>query len=73
MNNRNADVETLLLAAIADRLSILCWKDTKDGMKGRNRPQMIMDAFLTETKESEYKVFDSIEDFMNARKEILNG
>lgn len=72
MNNRNADLETLLLAAIADRLSILCWKDTKDGMNGRNKPEMILDAFLNE-KKCDFKVFDSIEDFEKARKDILNG
>lgn len=73
MNNKNVNTDTLLLAAIADRLSILCWKDTKDGMKGRNKPDMILDALLNEKKECEFRIFESIEDFERARKEILNG
>ena len=30
-----------LLAAIANRLSILVWMQSKDGSKGRNKPKMI--------------------------------
>lgn len=39
-------IDTMLLACIVDRLSILIWQRTKDGAKNRNRPQMIADALM---------------------------
>jgi hypothetical protein len=39
--------ETFLLAAIADRLSLLVWFQSKDGHANRNRPKSIVNA-LTE-------------------------
>ena len=37
------DPETYLLAAIVDRLSILLWRQTKEGMDGINLPELILD------------------------------
>lgn len=73
MNDKDVDTDTLLLAAITDRLSLLLWKDTKDGAKGVNKPDMLVDKFLNQKKESEFRVFDSFEEFERVRKEILNG
>ena len=38
--------ETLLLAAIADRLSYLVWFQSKDGHANKNRPKSFADALL---------------------------
>lgn len=38
--------EDFLLAAIADRLGLLVWMQTKDGHKGRNRPRGILDELV---------------------------
>lgn len=43
-----ADLDTLLLAAAADRLSWLVWAKTKDAEKGVNRPTSILAAILGE-------------------------
>lgn len=39
-------LNTMLLACIVDRLSVLIWQRTKDGAKGRNKPHMIVDALM---------------------------
>ena len=50
----------LLLAAAVDRLSMLVWFQTKDGVKGRNRPKSIVEAMTrqdtTTKKEPGYSV-----------------
>lgn len=43
MTGKKADTNTYLLAAIADRLSVIVWQRTKDGAKNKNRPQMFTD------------------------------
>lgn len=48
--NRNRD---LLLAAAVDRLSTLIWFQTKDGLKGRNRPKSILESMTREEKQEE--------------------
>lgn len=65
--------DTMLAAATVDRLSMLIWAKTKDGEIGRNRPESILDKLTAEDTRSdeEYKAFDSPEEFMQARKEIL--
>lgn len=53
-------IDTMLLACIVDRLSILIWQRTKDGAKGRNRPQMIANA-LMKSEDDKIIGFDSPE------------
>lgn len=71
MSNQIIPMETLLLAGLSDKISVLLWTKTKDGQKGRNRPPMILDAF-TKTKQRETVVFNSGEDFEQRRKELLS-
>lgn len=74
MTDQLVPMETLLLAGILDRLSILLWGQTKDGQKGINRPTMIFDT-LTVKKEkgSEVIVFSSGEDYEKSRNAILKN
>ena len=58
-----ANADTLLLAMIADALHVLIWQNTKDGVKGRNRPKSILQAILGGSPERETSSFDSVEDF----------
>jgi len=46
-----------LLAAIADRLSILVWQNTDDGHKGRNQPQSILKQMTEADTKTKYKTF----------------
>lgn len=43
MSNQLVPFETMLLAGIYDRLSLLLWSKTKDAEKGRNMPKTISD------------------------------
>ena len=47
-----AGQDTLLLAAIVDRLSLLWWAKTKDAESGRNKPKSIFEQ-LTRRPEDE--------------------
>lgn len=73
LSGMRVSTDTMLAAATVDRLSMLVWAKTKDGEIGRNRPESILDKLTAEDTRSdeEYKAFDSPEEFMQARKEIL--
>lgn len=64
--------EEMLLASICDRLSILCWMQTRDGHRGVNRPKQILQE-LTKEQEEKPQAFESGEAFMAAREAILKG
>lgn len=64
-------LETLMLASMVDRLSLLVWAKTQDGPKGLNRPESIMEKLLQNEKEKDIVSFDSGEDFRKKREEIL--
>lgn len=69
------DIETTLIAKMADDLSMLLWSKTKDGQKGRNKPKSIL-AMLSnaERKEdSDIVLFESGEDFRKAWLDIVEG
>lgn len=54
----------LLLAGIADRLSLLLWFMSEDGQNGVNRPKSIIDILLGEHHQGgDIETFDSAEDF----------
>lgn len=77
LSGRTATMDQILAAAIADRLGLLVWFQTKDGQKGRKRPERILDALLTGEKDppggtgSETAAFDSIEAFEAARERLI--
>ena len=57
------DVNTLLLAHIADNTAINVYFKTEDGQKGRNRPKSIVRS-LTMDKSEIARGFDSGDDFI---------
>lgn len=66
LSGQDADLQELLLAAIADRLSILVWFQTKDGQKGRRRPKSLVDLLAGEeprNSSGDVEAFASIEAF----------
>ena len=65
MNDINYPLNTMLLAAIVDRLSFLAWTKTVDSQKGINRPSSIMDHLFGTKKEKEVVGFETPEDFEN--------
>ena len=68
-----ASAETLLLAMIADALHVLAWQNTKDGVKGRNRPESILQKILDEKQDRKTIGFDSADAFRAWRSSIMEG
>ena len=66
------DMETLLLACIADSLNLLVWFNSKDGQNNTNRPKSILSE-LTEEETEEFAAYDSIQEYEAARKKIMEG
>ena len=74
MSGQLVPMETLLLVGILDRLSILLWRQTKDGQKGRNMPTMVLDTLtVRKNKDSDVIVFNSGEDFTKMRNQLIQG
>lgn len=74
MNDIEVPFETMLLAGIQDKLNVLIWQQTKDGMNGRNYPASMV-ALLTKSqqksKASDLVGFESSEDFLKERDKLL--
>ena len=62
----------LLLAKIADNLSILVWQNTEDGQKGNNFPKSIINEIYRDHSE-DIKSFDCGADFEAERQRLING
>lgn len=73
LTGAQADRDTLLLAAIADRLSLIAWMLTEDGGKGRNRPRPILDAILGRDDEKAPRGFETAADFTAAWENLTGG
>lgn len=72
LSGEKAPIETVLLAAIVDRLSLLLWQNSKDGAKGKNRPEMLIDSLFGKSETlRDIKVYDSAEKFEKARRKLL--
>lgn len=65
--------ETMLLAGILDRLSILVWQKTEDGAKGRNKPKSVLDILTDKNKESDVSAFTSGKEFEEERNRLIKA
>lgn len=72
VNNQMVSNDTLLLAGILDRLSLLVWFKTKDGQKGKGKPVMISKMFTDKASKSVLS-FASGEEFEKIRSKLLGG
>ncbi len=74
MNGIQVPLNTMLLAHTVDRLGLLIWQKTKDGQRGRNKPESIAEALAATTrKKSRVDAFDTPEEFNEARRRIIEG
>lgn len=74
MKEQTVEDEKLLLAGISDKLGILLWLSTKDGQKGINQPDSLVNKLLNiGPKEKDVVGFNSIEDFVIKRNELLGN
>ena len=72
LSGEKAPIETVLLAAIVDRLSLLLWQNSKDGAKGKNRPETLIDSLFGKSETlRDIAVYDSAEEFEKARRKLL--
>lgn len=72
LSNQLVSIDTLITAAILDYVALLTWFKTKDGEKGKNRPQSMVGALLGDNdEEKEIKTYSSGEDFEKDRARIL--
>lgn len=76
LTGAKAPTSTLLTAAMIDRLSVLCWGQTKDAQHGRNRPKMMLDMLQADApakKTDGTTAYASAAEFEAARQRILKG
>lgn len=76
MSGRKISSDIALLAAAVDRLTTLVWFKTKDGVKGRNRPESILARLIGEDRQEEkgdIAIFNTPDDFEAARRRALSG
>ena len=69
LSGMELEPDIYLLAAIVDRLSILLWRQTKDGTEGINPPELI----LVNSSKVKNKGFTTGEEFEKFRESILKG
>lgn len=75
MAGERESVGTILQAAMLDRLTALCWMQTRDGAHGRNRPPSVLEAVAGKEKKKSKPAarpaaYDSPEDFNRAWAEL---
>ena len=73
MSGQKLPFDTILLAGLVDRLSILIWQNTKDGQRGSNKPTSLVETLTAEPKEREEVAFESGEDFERTWNELLKN
>ena len=71
MTGQKVKLDTMLLASIVDRLSILVWTKTKDSQTGRNKPKLLVESLTKPVKVKEELVFTTGEEFERVRNKIL--
>lgn len=71
MNHMDLEPEAYLLSAIVDRLSILVWRQTKDGVEGINPPKLIINSFAE--KDSGSIGFTTVDEFEKFREKVIKG
>lgn len=72
MSGLHAAPDTILTSAIADRIGLLVWMQSKNGAKNRNRPASILDKILNpEKKKEDVTTFATGQDFEDEWNRLL--
>lgn len=66
-------LDSLLIAALVDRVSVLAWRQTRNGQRGIKPPESVVSVLLSPPREKQETslVFDSPEAFEAARAKAL--
>ncbi|HBC90251.1 MAG TPA: hypothetical protein DCZ00_02265 [Lactococcus sp.] len=74
LSGQAVSLDSMLQAAVHDKLSLLVWMKTKDGAKNVNRPKMVTESLMPQSKKENKNVsFNSGEDFEKTRQRLLKG
>ena len=75
INGAEVPTDTLLLAMIYDKLNVWVWRQTKEGSKGHNPPELLAPKMAQKStqKKNNVEAFETGEDFDNMRKKIIGG
>lgn len=74
LTGERVSMETALMAAMLDKLKLLVWQNTDDGMHGRNMPSSTYEALTGCGKQkNSVRSFRSPEEFEAARNRIIKG
>ncbi len=72
MTGQRVSTETILQAASVDALNLLVWFKTKEAQKGRNRPKSLVQKLMQDPT-TEVVAFDTVTEFEETRKRLING
>ena len=70
LSKSKVSMETMLLATIVDKLSLLLWAQTADAHKGKNYPQMITELLVIKEDKDTIQ-FSSGKDFEEYRRKMI--
>lgn len=73
LTEATVDIDTMLLASIVDRVSMLVWMQSDDGRKNQNRPPSITNTLIESAKPKQYAEFRTAEDFERMRHNLMCG
>ena len=59
--------------AILDELRLMCWMQTEDAKKGRNRPESILKQMMNPDSKNKVIGFRNAEEFEARRNKIIKG
>jgi hypothetical protein len=59
----------MLMAQMIDALNILIWQNTKNGHKGRKRPESLYKALTENNLKEELETFEEPEDYLRWREQ----
>lgn len=71
LSGLTVQIETMLLAQIADAINMLVWMNSKECRNGSKRPKSLIKAILNPDKDEKIKSFRSGSDFDSYRREII--
>lgn len=73
LTDRTVDFETMLLAGLFDKVSMLFWSKTKDAEKNKNRPASVVEMLNgKQTNTKEVVSFESGKEFETERLRLIN-
>lgn len=72
INGMKVPIETVIMAMIYDRINLWIWMNSKDGKKGRHRPESLAES-LTKERVKDIEVFDTGDEFDAMLRKIKEG